>query len=532
MTFCNTGLGVQINIVIMDSHAENTKRIAKNTLMLYIRMLFSMLVSLYTSRVVLNTLGVEDYGIYNVVGGFVAMFSMVSSSLSSAVSRFLTFELGKGNMERLKETFSTSLMIHLALAGIVFILAESVGVWFLNTQMTIPEERLYAANWVFQASILAFMFGLYSVPYNASITSHERMSAFAYIGIFDVMLRLLIVLFIAYAPLSYDKLIVYSLLLVAVRILFQYINRLYCRRNFEECRIVKLSFNKAAWKEMSAFAGWNFIGCTAVLLKDQGVNILLNFFFGPIINAARGIAVSVNAAVTGFAGNFMAAVNPQITKSYAAGDREYMFSLVERGSRFSFYIMLILALPILLETEFVLTLWLEHYPEHTVNFVRLVLILSLCDVISNTLITLQVSTGKIRKYQLAVGGMLMMNFPLSYICLKEGFASESVFLTAIAISICCLLLRLWFLRNMVGLSMFSFLKNVCLRSIVVTAIAVIVPIVVASLIDYSGWKHFLLVALVCLICCSISIYFLGCSHNERNFIQQNIDTIKYKFRIK
>ena len=200
----------------MDSHAENTKRIAKNTLMLYVRMLFSMLVSLYTSRVVLNTLGVEDYGIYNVVGGFVAMFSLISNSLSASVSRFLTFELGRGDMERLKETFSTSLMIHLALAGIVFLLAESIGVWFLNTQMTIPRERLYAANWVFQASIISFMFGLCSVPYNASISSHERMTAFAYIGMLDVVLRLTIVLFIAYSPFNFDRLIVYSLLLVAV----------------------------------------------------------------------------------------------------------------------------------------------------------------------------------------------------------------------------------------------------------------------------------------------------------------------------
>lgn len=528
MTFCNTGLGVQINIVIMDSHAENTKRIAKNTLMLYVRMLFSMLVSLYTSRVVLNTLGVEDYGIYNVVGGFVAMFSLISSSLSASVSRFLTFELGRGDMERLKETFSTSLMIHLALAGIVFILAESIGIWFLNTQMTIPEERLYAANWVFQASIISFMFGLCSVPYNASITSHERMSALAYIGMLDVVLRLLIVLFIAYSPFNFDRLIVYSLLLVAVGMSLQCVYLWYCRKNFEECRF-KLHFNKSYWKEMSVFAGWNFIGCTAGLLKDQGVNILLNLFMGPIVNAARGIAVSVNTAVTGFAGNFMAAVNPQITKTYAADDREYMFSLVERGARFSFYIILILALPILFETEFVLTLWLKHYPEHTVNFVRLVLILSLCDVISNTLITLQNATGKIRNYQLAVGGMLMMNFPLSYICLKVGFAPESVFLVAIIVSICCLLLRLLFLRGMVGLSMSGFLRNVCLRAIIVTVAAIIVPVVVTDLVDFQGWRHFLLIVFACLFCSLVSVYFLGCSHNERNFIRKNMYALKYKF---
>ena len=515
----------------MDSHAENTKRIAKNTLMLYVRMLFSMLVSLYTSRVVLNTLGVEDYGIYNVVGGFVAMFSLVSNSLSASVSRFLTFELGRGDMKRLKETFSTSLLIHLVLAGIVFVLAETLGIWFLNTQMTIPSERLYAANWVFQASILSFMFGLSSVPYNASITSHERMSAFAYIGILDVVLRLLIVLFIAYAPFQFDRLIVYSLLLVAVSMSLQCIYLWYCRKNFEECRF-RLHFNKTCWKEMSTFAGWNFIGCTAGLLKDQGVNILLNLFMGPVVNAARGIATSVNTAVSSLAGNFMAALNPQITKSYAANDREYMFSLVERGSRFSFYIMLILALPIMFETEFILTLWLKQYPEHTVHFVRLVLILSLCDVLSNTLITLQNATGRIRNYQLAVGGMLLMNFPLSYICLKVGFPPESTFVVAIWVSLCCLLLRLVFLRKMAGLSMRRFLKSVCLNVFSVTVIALIVPVLFGWLSAGDGWGRFLLICFVCLVCSAFSVYRIGCSKNERRFIVQKMYAVTNRWRAK
>ena len=531
MTFCNTGLGVQINIVIMDSHAENTKRIAKNTLMLYVRMLFSMLVSLYTSRVVLNTLGVEDYGIYNVVGGFVAMFSLISNSLSSSVSRFLTFELGRGDIERLKETFSTSLLIHLVLAGIVFVLAETVGIWFLNTQMTIPPERLYAANWVFQASVLSFMFGLFSVSYNACITSHERMSAFAYIGMLDVVLRLLIVLFIAYVPFRFDRMIVYSLLVVTVSMSLQGIYLWYCHKNFEESKF-RLHFNKECWKEMSAFAGWNFIGCTAGLLKNQGINILLNLFMGPTINAARGIAISVNTAVISFAGNFMTAINPQITKSYAAGDRVYMFSLVERGSRFSFYIMLVLALPICLETEFVLNLWLKQYPEHTINFVRLVLVLSLCDIISNTLIVLQNSTGKIRNYQIVVGGMLLMNFPLSYICLKAGFPPESTLITAIFVSVCCLFLRLAFLRKMVGFSVIKFLKKVCLNVVNVTLLAITAPALLMLVLTCEGWTHFFLITSSSILCSILSICIVGCSKNERLFIIQRICAIRNKLVIK
>lgn len=300
----------------MPTQSENTKRIAKNTLMLYVRMLFSMVVSLYTSRVVLNTLGVEDYGIYNVVGGFVAMFSLVSSSLSASVGRFLTFELGRGDMDRLKRVFITSISIHVVLIAVVLVLTETVGVWFLNHRLTIPSDRLYAANWVFQASVFSFILGLFNVPYNASIISHERMKAFAYIGILDVILRLFIVLFVAYSPWQFDRLIVYALLLVAVSMSLQLVYLCYCRRNFEECRF-RLHFDKKYWKDMSAFAGWNFIGASSALLKDQGVNIILNLFIGPVVNAARGISLSVNAAVTSFAGNFMVALNPQITKSYA-----------------------------------------------------------------------------------------------------------------------------------------------------------------------------------------------------------------------
>lgn len=504
----------------MTEQAENTKRIAKNTLMLYVRMLFGMLVSLYTSRVVLQALGVEDYGIYNVVGGVVAMFSMISSSLSSSVSRFLTFELGKGNMEGLKRVFSTSLTIHLVLALAFILLGETIGLWFLNTHMTIPENRLYAANWVFHASVFTFVINLLSVPFSASIVSHERMSAFAYIGILDIMLRLLIVLFIAYSGWNFDRLIIYSLLLVGVVCIMQAIYWNYCTRNFEECKF-GLSFDVNYWKEMSSFAGWNFIGCTAGLLKDQGVNILLNLFIGPIINAARGIANTVNNVLASFSGNFMTALNPQITKSYAAGNYDYMFSLVERGSRFSYYILLLFALPMLFETEFVLTLWLKHYPAHTVNFVRLILIVTMCDILSNTLINLQVATGKIRNYQLVVGGMLLMNFPLSYFCLKMGFPPESTLIVALIVAVCCLFLRLFFLRKMVGLSMKRYLCKVCGNILFVTLVAAIIPALLFFRMS-DGWVRFLIVCIISILITITSIYWIGCNANERNFIREKV----------
>lgn len=512
----------------MENHSENTKRIAKNTLMLYGRMMFSMVVSLYTSRVVLNTLGVVDYGIYNAVGGFVAMFSLISSSLSSAVSRFLTFELGRGDQERLNKAFSTSLLIHISLAIVVLIVAETIGVWFVNNKMTIPADRLYAANWVFQASICSFMFGLFSVPYNASIVSHEKMSAFAYIGILDTTLKLLIVIFIAYSTWHFDKLIVYSLLLVVVSISLQCIYLGYCRKNFNECRL-RIDFDKEFWKGISTFSLWNFIGCTAAILKDQGVNILLNIFIGPVLNTARGIASSVNSALSGFVGNFMVALSPQITKSYASGDLKYAHYLVERGSRFSFYILLFFAVPILLETDFVLTMWLKQYPEHTLNFVRLVLILSLVDSLSNTLITLQNANGRIRNYQLVVGNILLLNFPLSYTCLKLGMAPESTYLVAIAVGILCLLARLLFVRKTAKLSMGIFMKNVVLNVAMVTAASIILPYIIHALLPY-GWERFVIVGFVSVITSAFSILLIGCNKNERSFILSKMKVVKDIFK--
>lgn len=510
-----------------EQNAQKTKRIAKNTLMLYVRMLFGMLVSLFTSRVVLQALGVEDYGIYNVVGGVVAMFSMISNSLSSSVSRFLTFELGKGDMEGLKRVFSTSLTIQVVLAVIIVLLSETIGLWFLNTHMTIPANRLYAANWVFHASVFTFVISLLSVPFSASIVSHEKMSAFAYIGILDIILRLLIVLFIAYSGLVFDRLIVYALLLVGVVCIMQAIYWNYCTRHFEECKF-RLSFDAGYWREMSSFAGWNFIGGSASLLKDQGVNILLNLFIGPVINAARGIANTVNNVLVSFSNNFMTALNPQITKSYAAGDYGYTISLVERGSRFSYYILLLFALPMLFEVEFVLTLWLKHYPEHTTNFVRLILLVTMCDILSNTLIHLKAATGDVRNYQLVVGGMFLMNFPLSYICLKVGFPPESTLIVALFVAVSCLFLRLMFLRKIPGFSMKRYLIRVCGNILVVTFISMILPLLLYMQMP-DGVVRFLLICVLTTLCSSTVIYFVGCTKNEQKFIRDKILQVKKKF---
>ena len=464
-------------------------------MLLYVRMLLTMAVSLYTSRVVLNVLGIEDFGIYNVVGGIVAMFSFLNTAMAAGTQRYLTFELGKGNMEQLKKVFSTSLQIHVLIVLLVICLAETIGLWFLYNKMTIPPDRMDAA-----------------------------MKAFAYIGIIDAVLKLLIVYLLLLG--DFDKLKLYAVLILGVQMSIQVIYQLYCKRQFTETKY-HWTYDKKLFKEMTAFVGWNLWGNCAAIAFTQGINILLNMFFGPVVNAARGISVQVQNAVNQFSFNFQTALNPQITKSYAAEDREYMFSLVERGSRFSFYIMLILALPILFETEFILTLWLKQFPEHTVNFVRLILLLTLCDVLSNTLITLQLATGKIRYYQIAVGGVLLMNFPLSYLCLWMGFPPESTILVAILISLACLLLRLLFLRSMVGLPVRHYLRNVCGNVVGIAIMAALFPILVYCMM-HEGWLRFMVITLVCFISVGIVVYFIGCTKSERKFILDKMLAIKMK----
>ena len=406
----------------MPDTSFNNRKIAKNTLLLYFRMLLTMAVSLYTSRIILNTLGVEDFGIYNVVGGVVAMFSIISGSLSAAISRFITYELGREGYDRLKVIFSSAVTIQVILAFLICILAEVGGVWFLNTQMNIPVERVVAANWVLQCSIFTFMINLISIPYNAAIIAHERMKAFAYVSILEVVLKLLVA-FALYIVI-FDKLKVYAVLLLIVALIIRFVYAYYCKRHFKECTY-RFIYDKEVLREMAGFAGWNLIGSSAGVLKDQGVNIVINLFCGTTVNAARGIAVQVNNATQSFVRNFMTALNPQITKSYASSDSEYLMKLLYKGSRLSFYMLLLLSLPIIIETDCILSVWLKVVPEHTVNFVRLILVLAMCESISLPLITVMLATGKIRNYSIIVGGLNMMNFPFSYLLLYWGFEPES-----------------------------------------------------------------------------------------------------------
>lgn len=496
--------------------AENTKRVAKNTIFLYGRMLIGMLVSLYTSRVILEALGVVDYGIYNVVGGFVAMFAIISTALSNSTVRFLTYELGTGNKKNLNEIFSTSVLIHILICIVIIIFTETLGLWFLNNKMVIPQDRMFAANVVFQASIASFLLGILSVPYNACILSHEKMDIYAYIGVFQIFANLAVVLIVRYCHFHWDVLIAYSILIISVNMLVQIANMSYSWRHFPETHIAP-HFHKARWREMGGFAMWNAIGCTAGILKEQGVNILLNLFFGPVVNASRAIASSVNNAISSFSGNFTNALNPQVTKNYASGDLDYSLNLVFKGTRFSFYILMLISIPILFEMPYVLTLWLNKYPENSITFARLILIGSLLETLSATLINLVSATGKIRNYQLIVGGLLLLNCPIDYFILKLGFPAYSVYLVSIVIGIGCLSLRLIFLKSMVGLSISKFLKNVCLNTILTLICASIAPLLVYYMMP-EGIIRLLILSFISIISSSLVVIYISCNASERKFI--------------
>lgn len=509
------------------NQSSNNKRIAKNTLLLYFRMLLTMLVSLYTSRVVLKELGVDDYGIYNVVGGVVAMFNVISGALSSAIGRFITFELGKDNKEKLRRVFSSSVTIQIFIALIIVLLAESIGLWFMNHKMIIPIDRLNAAHWVYQFSIITFTINLISVPYNATIIAHEKMSAFAYISIIEVISKLGIAFCIVISPI--DKLTFYGLMLMIVAIIVRMIYTYYCKRNFEECSEYTFTIDKELFKEMFSFAGWNFIGSSSAVLRDQGGNIIINMFYGPEVNAARGLAMQVSTAIQGFVTNFMTALNPQITKSYASGQYEYMMTLIFQGARLSFYILLLLSLPVIFNTHYLLSVWLEKVPEYTTIFVQLVLIFALSESLAAPLVTAMLATGNIRNYQLVVGGLQLLNLPVSYILLKMGYAPEIIFIVAIFVSICCEMARLYMLRKMIDLPVRSFFSKVYFNVIGVSVFASVIPYLFVTNTEIS-FKNFLICCLLCIICTLISIYVIGCNKDDRLLIKRILNNIIQKIK--
>ena len=480
-----------------------------------------MAINLYTSRVILNALGVVDYGLFNVVGGLVIMFSVLSKSLTNSISRYLTFELGKGETIRLKEMFSTAVIIQLILCLVIFVFAETFGLWFLNTKMTIPIDRASAVQWVYQMAILSFLIGLISVPFNAIIVAHERMSAFAYISVIDAVLKLLIALLIYVS--SMDKLVFYAFLILLETIIQNFIYWAYCKRKFVECSFI-LMFNKDLVKEMANFAGWNFFGTLSSSLRLQGVDVVINIFFGATVNAAKGIATSVNSAVNGFVTNMMMAVNPQIIKSYSSGDREYMMNLINQSARYSFYLLFILALPVILNTDYILHLWLGFTPSYSVRFIQFVLLLTMLEALSNPLETGMMATGNIRNYQIIIGFLQILNLPLCYLMFKIGFGPEIVYIIACLITFICLFVR-WSMLKPYGFRVTIYIKNVLSNILFVGLVALPIPFL-SHLYFSENVVGLFANVFICVSVTCLSIVFVGCTRNERKFIFNKLRNIK------
>ena len=497
----------------MSDTSANNKRIAKNTLMLYIRMLFTMAVSLFTSRVVLQTLGVEDYGIQNVVGGVITMFTFINGGMVSSTQRYLNFEIAKGNADRLRSVFNTALQIHALIALVIIILGETVGLWFLLEKLVIPEERMTAAMWVYQCSIIACAVNILSVPYNADIIAHEKMSAFAYISILDVTLKLVIVYLLVVSPI--DKLIAYAILTLLVQLLIRYVYTRYCNKHFQES-FVECKFNKPLFTEMLSFAGWSFWGNLAAILYTQGLNMMLNIFFGPVVNAARGIAVQVQSAVHQFVSGFQTALNPQITKNYASGDLEQMYSLMFRSARFSFLLLFFISLPVLLETEFLLTLWLKSVPENAVIFTQIMICISLIFTTANPCAIANQATGKVKVYQMVEGSILLTILPISYMVLKQGYPAYSVFIVHFCVESVAQFTRMCMLRKLINLPLRQYFRNIYLPIVTTVSIAIILPIMVHMQM-VSGWLRFIAVGFTCVLSVGTSSFFFGLSKSERTF---------------
>lgn len=504
--------------------SDNNKRIAKNTLFLYFRQILIMAVSLYTVRVVLVAMGEEDYGIYNVVGGFVAMFNILSGALSVAISRFITYEMGQPDVtiKRLQCIFSSSLIIQVAMGLIISLLIGTFGVWFVENKMVIPDGRLSVTLYVLLFSTLSFFVNLLSVPYNALIIAHEQMKAFAYISIVEAVLKLLIAYLLLVA--STDKLLLYALCMVLVSLIVRSIYAIYCKRHFEECHFT-WGFDKQLLSKMFTFSGWAFLGNGVVVLKDQGSNILLNLFGGPIINAAQGIAMQINNAVYSFVSNFMIASNPQITKHYASGDLTTMHNLIIRSGKFGFFILLILLLPLCSSIDYVLGLWLVDVPSHTSNFVILVLIYSLVECFVSPLTTGMLAQGSIRNFEIALTFIYLSNFFFSFICLKVGMMVEIVFVLNIMFKAIVLLTLLLHGRSKYAFPILRFVRECFLPSIIVFSISSLFVYLFFS-DEVFSLLVFVLRTFVIVAFTGIVIFTIGMTKGEKlymqNFIKEKI----------
>ena len=497
----------------MTDTSANNKRIAKNTLLLYIRMFLMMGITLYTSRVVLQMLGVDDFGIYNVVGGIIVLFSFINNAMVASTQRFLNFELGRGNVEEAQKVFAASLNIYLVIVVIFMLLAETVGLWFLNRYINIPSERTVAANWVYQASLVATALNFVRMPYNAAIIAYERMSFYAYTSIIEAALKLGIV-FLLYS--FADKLIAYAWLVSVVALLILLMYVFFCRRVFVICRHHTFAYDKRRYTALVSFSGWSLFGSVASMGASQGVNILLNIFFGVFVNAAMGIANQVSGAIGLFVGNFQTAFNPQIVKSYASGEMERFINLILKASKYSYYLLFLIALPCFICCNEILQLWLGEVPLHAVSFCRLLIIFSLIDAIQGPLWMSAQATGKIKHYQLLMSCLILLNLPVTYVVLKLFPIAELGLVIRVSINIITAVVRVVYLKLLFPFPVIRYVKETVGTCIVVSVMSVLFPWLIYQNTD--GLSQLCLTISASLVCTLVFIYIIGLSCSERQIV--------------
>ena len=490
------------------------KVIAKNTAFLYIRMILIMGVTLYTSRIVLNVLGVVDYGLYSLVGGIVILFSFFNSSMTSATQRFLAYDIGRNDAKQLCATFNATLNIHIAISILFFLLAETIGLLCINYFLKFPHNRLFAVNWVYQFSIFAFILSIIQVPYDALIISREKLNIYAYLSFFEVFLKLIIIYFLLI--LDFDKLILYSTLIFLISIINNITRIIYCKIYFDETKYF-FYYDKVLYGKLISFSGWSLFGNIAGVARGEGSNVLLNIFFGATLNAAYGISMQVQSAVQIFVTNFQMAVNPQIVKQYAVGNKENSLRLIFQSSKLSFFLMLIIASPIAYNIDYILLLWLDKPPKYTSVFVVLCLVNILIDCISGPLVVGAQASGVIKWYQITIGSLIFLCLPVSYIALKCYNEPKLIFFIIIIVNLLSLFARLVFLKFLINLNIKSFFLNVFSKIVFVTLIILFVG-KYFLIWTYSPLTNFIMNFILLTTINLISICFIGLNKNERVFL--------------
>ena len=497
------------------SENSSNKRIVKNTMFLYVRMMVVMIVALFTSRIILNTLGATDYGIYNVVGGIVTIVAFLNSALGGSTSRYLTFALGEGILEKQKKTFGAALNLHICIALLVLIVGETIGLWFFYEKMIIPEDRVSAALWVYQFSIVTTMISFTQVPYNASLIAHEKMSIYAYVGLYEAFSRLAIAYLITISPI--DNLVFYGSLLLLNTIAVQMFYRWYAAKNFSECRF-SLVKDKALYKQLLSYGGWDLFGNLAVVCQGEGVNLLLNVFFGPVVNAARAIAIQIQGAVLQFVSNFMMAVRPQVIKNYAEGNVERMYSLTFYTAKFSYMLMLALVVPICCEIKFILHLWLgDAVPENTALFAVLVLVTYTWRTFHIAALMPFHAIGNIKTGNVTIGSLMIASLPIGYVLFKIGLPAYSVFLVIFAIEIVGMFAIYWLIHNYEYFPYLDIFRKILMPSTAVTLLTVALPLFIIHFME-EGWLRLILVCVSSETTLGLSAFYIGLNKSERSRI--------------